>query len=101
MIKKMNFIKLTNRLINTKHITQIVHDQSKYYIYTTNIDMDGIYIVFKINGQRCSIYANLKDKTLCFNDLSDKIPTKSVEDFCKCLKIITEMVDTWQMEDAT
>ena len=39
-----NFIKLTNMLINKAHITRIVHDQSMYYIYTTNFDIDGIFL---------------------------------------------------------
>ena len=39
------FIKLSNIILNTTHIIQINIKPQKYYITSTNYDMDGIFLI--------------------------------------------------------
>ena len=40
-----NFIKLTSMVLNKLHITQIIQQQSKYYVYMTSNNING-FILF-------------------------------------------------------
>jgi hypothetical protein len=40
-----HFIKLTSRVINKLHITQIIQNQNKYYINMTGNNIDGVMIL--------------------------------------------------------